>query len=426
MMTRVAWMTSSPLAASERQAAVRRTLWVVLSLNLTITFLKIGLGLASGALAVLADGFHSLVDASSNLVGLAALHFASRPADERHPYGYQRYETLGALVIGLLMFVSAWEISREVVARLLAHRVLSLSPWALYGMALALPVNIFVAWWEYRWGRKLESEILLADAVHTRADLFVTLAVIGALVGVRLGFVWLDPVVALVIVLFIVRASWEIVSRAARYLADARVADPRAIERVALEVAGVQSVHRIRSRGKPGAAFVDLHVQVPPGMSTDQAHAIATEVEQRIRQEVPGVAEAVVHIEPARPFPPTSVWEETFLQLRRLADGLGLGIHELHLHARANGGLLAEMHLEFAAHLSLAEAHALAEAFRRRARVAMPHLADMILHLEPVSAQVQEAAPPPEGMAARLRAFLTSRVDEGQVRMVTVYRTLRS
>jgi len=344
-----------------------------------------------------------------------------RPADERHPYGYQRYETLGVLLIGVLMFVSSWEIIREVVTRLLAHRTLDIAPWALYGMLLALPVNGLMTWWEYQRGRRLGSELLLADAMHTRTDLLVTLGVIGALLGVRWGFPWLDPVMALAVVAFILRASWELVSQAARYLADARIADPHVIEQIAREVPGVQDVHHIRSRGKPGAAFVDLHVRVPPGMSTDQAHAIATEVEQRLRHEVPGVAEAIVHIEPAQPQGMLSEWERAFLQLRRLADGLGLGLHELHLHAHPRGGLLAEMHLEFPTPISLAEASQQATAFRRRAQATIPDLREVVLHLEPLASQVEAAEPPPKGMARRLEAFLTERLTDGEVLSVTLY-----
>lgn len=98
-------MTVHPHASSYPE--VRRILWAVLIANLTITALKIALGLWVGALAVVADGFHSLVDSSSNIIGLAALRLANRPADARHPYGYQRYETLGALMIGGRLLAAA-------------------------------------------------------------------------------------------------------------------------------------------------------------------------------------------------------------------------------------------------------------------------------------------------------------------------------
>lgn len=405
-----------------RQAQVRRVLWLVLGLNVAVTMAKVALGLVTGALSVVADGFHSLVDSSSNLVGLAALRFAARPADERHPYGYQRYETLGALAIGLMMAVSAWEILRAVAERVWHGQLGQISPWAVYGMVLALPVNLFISWWEARQGRALQSEVLLADAMHTRTDVFVTLSVIVALIGVRLGALWLDPLAAVVVVGFILRAAWEIVSEAARYLADARVVDHDAVAHLAQGVPGVQVVHRVRSRGKPGAAFVDLHVEVSPEMSTEQAHAIATEVEQRLKQQLPGVTDAIVHIEPAHAPDTLSTWQQMSLRLRRIADGLGLGLHELHLHPLAEGHILAEMHLEFAQPVTLAEAHRLAQRFRQRVRAEVPQVGEVLLHLEPLAGHMEAAEAPPEDLARALEAFLAKRVTPGHLLATRVYR----
>jgi len=175
-----------------------------------------------------------------------------------------------------------------VAERVLTGQLGQISLWAVCGMLLALPVNLFILWWEARQGRVLQSEVLLADTAHTRTDVFITISVIVALVGVRLGAVWLDPLAAVVVVGFILRAAWGIVSEAARYLADTRVVDHDSVVRLAQEVPEVQLVHRVRSRRKSGAAFVDLYVKVSPEMSTEQAHAIATEVEKRLRQQCRG------------------------------------------------------------------------------------------------------------------------------------------
>lgn len=411
-------MTPPNLPPQERLHAVRRVLWVVLALNLSVTMAKILLGLVTGALAAVADGFHSLVDSSSNLIGLAALRWSARPADEEHPYGYHRYETLGALAIGVLMFVSAWEIGREVVQRLLTGTMRVIPPWTAYAMALTFPINLGVTWWESRRGRALQSEILLADAAHTRADLLVTATVVAALLGTRLGYPWLDPAVACVVTPLIVRQAWGILRDAARWLADARVADPSHIAAVAEAVPGVLNAHRIRSRGKPGAAFVDLHIYVPPGMSTEQAHAIATEVEERLKSQVTGVVEALVHVEPARSNHEPEPWAQTAQTLRRLADGLGLGLHELHLHAHPEGGVTAEMHLEFTESLTLAQAHQRAEAFRRRALAALPQLREVVTHLEPLAPHIQPGQRPPADLEAQLLAYLHQRMPTAHPRLL--------
>jgi cation diffusion facilitator family transporter len=286
---------------STRQAhyeGVRRVLWRVLAANLAVTILKIILGIATGALAVVADGFHSLVDTSSNLIGLAAIRLADRPADRRYPYGYQRYETIGALAIGIMLLAAAWEIGGAIISRLSDGAAPQLDLVTLVLFALTFPVNLALVVLETRAGRRLNSEILLADAKHTQTDLFVTLSVLFSLVGVWLGLPWLDTVVASVVVLLILRASFQILRNTASWLTDAGFVDPDQVEVIASGVPGVLYVHRVRSRGTPDTGFIDLHVKVHPGMSTAQAHAIASEVENQIKTELTGVAEVLVHIEP--------------------------------------------------------------------------------------------------------------------------------
>ncbi len=415
--------TPPPLAHTpERNGAVRRTLWIVLFLNLAVTALKITLGLVTGALSVVADGFHSLVDASSNLISLAMLRLAERSADEKHPYGYQRFETLGALFIGVLMMLAAGEIALQAIDHW-RRGVPSVEPLALYLMAVAFAVNLGVVWWETRQGRRWHSELLMADAAHTKSDLWVTASVVASLLGVRMGLRWLDPIVALLIAVLIVRTAWEILVEAAQYLTDASIVDPHAVAEAALTVPGVLDAHRIRSRGKPTAAFVDLHIHVPPGMGTEQAHALADEVENRIQARVPGVVEAMVHVEPAKANAPLSPWADLTSRLRRLADGLGLGIHEVHISALPDEGYAAEMHLEFPLEATLGEAHHQAQVFTARAKTEMPALREVIVHLEPLPARVLPAQEGDAALTAELRRFAEAHCPDGRIRAVDLRRS---
>ncbi len=410
------------LQSTERNAAVRRTLWVVLFLNLAVTALKITLGLLTGALSVVADGFHSLVDASSNLISLAMLRLAERSADEKHPYGYQRFETLGALFIGVLMMLAAGEIAMQAIDHW-RHGVPTVEPITLYLMAVAFAVNVGVVWWEKRQGKRWQSELLMADAAHTTSDLWVTASVVASLIGVRMGLHWLDPIVAMLIAVLIVHTAWEILVEAAQYLTDASIVDPQAVAKVALTVPGVIDAHHIRSRGKPTAAFVDLHIHVPPGMGTEQAHALAHEVETRIKNEVPGVVEALVHVEPADDTAPLTPWADFTSRLRRLADGLGLGIHEVHISALPDEGYTAEMHLEFPGEVTLGEAHRQAEVFVARAKAEIPALREVIVHLEPLPARVLPAEEGDAALAEEVRRFATSHCPTGRIQHVDLRRS---
>ncbi len=368
---------------AQHYTAVQRVLVAVLFANLLVTAIKITLGLLTGVLAVVADGFHSLVDSSSNLVGLAAINLARRPADEQHPYGYRRYETVGALAIGGLLLAAAWEIGGAVVERVFNGAQPGVTLWLVGLLAFTLPVNLLIVMLETRAGKRLNSEILLADATHTRTDLWITGSVLVSLVGVWMGWGWLDLAVASGVVVMILRAAFGILRDSAGWLTDTVAADADQIEAVARSVAGVWYVHRIRSRGTPGAAYVDLHVKVHPGMSTIQAHAIASEVERRLTTELPNVADALAHIEPA-PQPGANDWQRMAYDLRQIADGIGLGLHDLHIHADHQGDYAIELHLEIDGDTMLAQAHALAETFEQRVRQRLPHATSIITHLEPL------------------------------------------
>jgi cation diffusion facilitator family transporter len=399
---------------------VQRVLWIVLVANLAVTVVKLTIGFLTGALAIVADGFHSLVDSSTNLIGLASIRLARRPADEEHPYGYRRYETIGALAIGGMLLVSAYEISEAIITRLIDGSRLTLSPLLLGFVFITFPINLVVFVLEHRAGKRLGSEILLADAEHTRTDLFISLSVILGMAGVWLGLYWLDLVLAGVIVLLILRAAFGILRDSASWLTDRIMADPERVERIAGQVAGVLFVTNVRSRGAPGFAFVDLHVKVHPGMSTEQAHAIASEVERRLKAEMEGVVDALVHIEPARE--PVRMIEQISYELRQLADGMGLGIHDIHVRAREPEGYAVELHLELKGEISLVEAHALADEFERRAGGIVYEPLQIVTHLEPIPDQVLK----PGGEIARGKRqkyleAITGITDRGHIQELDTY-----
>lgn len=389
-------LDASPLTPADRAAvvraraaSVRRVLLIVLGLNLAVTVVKLTVGLWSGALSIVADAFHSMVDSSSNILGLIGVWISARPADHNHPYGHQKYETVAAMGIGAMLMLAGYEIGKGVISRLLGGPAdLSISPLTFGLMAVTFAVNLAIVAYETRAGRRLQSQVLLADAAHTRTDLLVTASVIASLVGASLGWTWLDPLVAGGVVLLLFRAAFEILRYTSNVLTDVAVADPAEVQRVALGVPGVQSVFGVRSRGRADAAYLDLNIKVDPAMNTTQAHNVASEVEHRLAQAMPGLVEALVHIEPRDG--EGSPRETLAHTLRAIADGLGLGLHDLHAHAEKDGTYSVEMHLEVDAGLTLGDAHARADEFERRARAALPQVRALVTHLEPLSAELPD------------------------------------
>lgn len=283
---------------SAKLQAVRRVLWATFGLNLVVAIAKLAYGLQSGLLAMAADGLHSLLDGGSNLVGLVGVSAARRPPDSSHPYGHRKFETFAALAIGGMLFLACWEILKAAWERLGGDEPARVGPGGYAVILATMGVNLFVSTWERREGRRLQSEILLADSVHTRSDLLTSASVLAALVAAQLGWGLLDPIVTVLIVLWIGYSAFTVVRPALATLADESRLDPKAIDRLVMDLPGVLDVHRIRTRGSRDEVFVDLHVQVDPSASVRQAHEVANRVEAAIRELWPQVVDVLAHVEP--------------------------------------------------------------------------------------------------------------------------------
>jgi cation diffusion facilitator family transporter len=281
--------------------AVRRVLWITMGLNLVATAAKLGVGYWTGSLSLIADGFDSVFDAASNVVGLVGIFLAARPADQDHPYGHRKAETMTTLVISSLLFLTTWELIQSAVERLRDPSLITaeVTVWSFASLLLSIIVHLTVVWYELREGRKLHSDVLVADALHTRADIFVSLSVIGGLIAVRLGFPLADPILALLIALVIAKIGIDIIREGSPTLMDRVVISPEEIRQIALSVPGVILCHKVRSRGHETAVYVDLHISVAPSTPIAQAHEIAHQVQARLRERVPHLQDATIHIEPA-------------------------------------------------------------------------------------------------------------------------------
>lgn len=286
------------MAQRPDRTSVRRILTTVLVLNLAVAVAKLTVGSMIRSLSMVADGFHSLTDMASNVVGLVGISIAEQPADEDHPYGHQKFETLSALFIGCLLALTAWEILQSSLDRLRSGTVPEVTILSFVVMGLTIVVNIMVSTYERRRGETLHSEVLKADAAHTRSDIFVSLGVIVSLLATRWGFPGVDLIGALVITVVIGRAAFRIVYRSAGLLTDMAVMPAQQIRDVALSVPGVVGVHKIRTRGHHDHRHADLHIQVRPDLRIDQAHIIGHRVSDRLCDEL-DFYDVVTHLEPA-------------------------------------------------------------------------------------------------------------------------------
>jgi len=286
------------LKSTDRHRSVVRVLRRVLALNLIVAIAKIALGYLSGAVSILSDGFHSLADASSNVVALVGISAAQRPADENHPYGHRKYETMASIGILMFMLLVLTEVARNAIAHLRAPSMPSVLPVGVLTMIVTLVINVFVVRYESRAGMRLRSEVLGADARHTQSDVWTTLAVLAALTGVWLGYPILDPIAGLVISVFIGYACWKIAREASGVLADQVVLAEDDIRSVVEAVPGVVGSEKIRTRGTADNVFVDLHLWVDSRTPLGEAHALSHLVKDRLTERFPEIVDVVIHIEP--------------------------------------------------------------------------------------------------------------------------------
>ncbi len=273
---------------------------IVLVLNLLVAMAKIIYGTITGSISMEADGFHSLMDGAGTLVGMLGIYMASRPPDESHPYGHGKLEQMAALIIAGLLLITGFEVAEGAINRFLEQTSPQVTQLSFAIMLATMAINLAVTTYEHRKGKELNSEILVADSLHTRSDIFVSLGVIVSLIAVSAGYFVIDVIGGIIIALLIVRAGYKIVKHTSNSLIDASILDTDSLCQLALEIGGVEDCHNIRTRGTADMIYVDLHIKVEKDMHINMAHDIAHKVEDHIKTQVEGVRDVVVHLEPAR------------------------------------------------------------------------------------------------------------------------------
>ncbi|NJM71437.1 MAG: cation transporter [Scytonema sp. RU_4_4] len=282
----------------DNRATVRKVLMITLVLNIFVMALKAVVGNLTGSLSLLADALHSVTDSANNILGLIASRFSSPRPDREHPYGHLKFEAVGALGISAFLGIACFEILQGAIERIInGGKPVTISPPELWLLLIVLGVNIFVAFYERGVGRRVKSPILIADAKHTMSDIWVTISVIAGLIGVWLGFQWLDLVLAFPVALLVFWSGWTVLKENLPWLVDRMAIAPEVIHAIALGVPGVVNCHEIASRGVLGRqVFIEMHLIVDaPDVET--AHRITEEVEKRLEERFNPVR-ILIHLEP--------------------------------------------------------------------------------------------------------------------------------
>jgi len=279
----------------QRDAKVLKVILIEGLANLTVLGIKLLVGIATGSLAVLGDAVHSLTDVINNVVAWLVTRHSAKPADSGHPYGHRKFETVAVFSLAALLSILAFElvlhaITRETTEIVTGHLELAL-------MTGVLLINITVSSWQRIWAKRLNSDILLADANHTFSDVLITASVIlGWQLSAR-GWVWADQIGALAIAALIFYLAYGLFKRTLPVLLDERAIEAERIRTAVQNVDGVRAVRRIRSRWVGPASAVDLVIEVDAQISTSEAHGIADQVEEILADRF-NTQDASIHVEP--------------------------------------------------------------------------------------------------------------------------------
>jgi cation diffusion facilitator family transporter len=274
---------------------VRKVLLIEGSVNALITVSKMTVGLMTGSAAVIADAVHSLTDLANNIFAWLAVKVAESPADSSHPYGHQKFEQLAVFALASLLTIVAFEVIVNAVERF--GQPVEQSMLGLVILISSLLINIGLTLWEGHWAKRLDSEILHADATHTLSDVLTSaVVIIGWQLAAR-GYYWIDTVFALIVSGIIFYLAFKLFQRAIPVLVDQSRYPPEELKAAVNDIPAVITVGNIRSRDTGKGQVADVTLTVSASLSTLESHQIADKVESVLADKF-DIQDVVVHIEP--------------------------------------------------------------------------------------------------------------------------------
>jgi len=358
-----------------------------------LTIAKAIVGISTGSLAILSEAGHSLIDFGATVMTYVAVRISGKPADEQHHYGHGKVEAISALAETALLFLLSGVVIWEAAKRLIEHEahVVQATIWAFGVIAVSIVVDFFRARALTRVARETQSHALEADALHFSSDLWSSLAVLGGLVGVALGYTWADSAAALVVAVLVCIAGWRLGKRTIDTLTDtAPTGAAELITTTAAKVAGVVRIDRVRARAVGETTFIDLAVAVSRTLPLDRVNAIKDAIAAALRRKMPG-AEPIVTTHPV------ALDNETVLdRVMVIARNRALAVHHVTVHDIQDRRSVS-LDLEVDGRLSLRDAHDMADALESAIAAELGTGVEVETHIEPLQSQdVSGREAPPE------------------------------
>lgn len=278
---------------------VKFVLWIILFANLGVAIIKIVVGYLINSASLSTDGVHSLSDGLSNVVGLIGITIASMPVDKEHPYGHKKCEIIASLFIGGMLLFLGLKTLFAGFSRFINPSELNITLISLISLILTVCINIFVTIYERKKGEEYKSFILISDSIHTKSDIFISVGVLLSLIGIKLGLPQIiDPIISIVISLFILKASYEIFKESIGILLDRAAVGEEKITEILNSFDEIKNIHKIRSRGSANDIYVDMHIMIDANTTTEEAHSLSHNIEKEIKNKINPNCQVIIHVEP--------------------------------------------------------------------------------------------------------------------------------
>ncbi|MCX6254906.1 MAG: cation diffusion facilitator family transporter [Bacteroidia bacterium] len=267
--------------------------------NTILIIMKLVIGLISGSVSIISEAVHSSMDLIAAIIAFLSVKVSDNPPDSRHPYGHGKIENISGVIEALLIFIAAIWIIIEAVKKLFGEKIV-LDSIALGSviMIISAIINIIVSRRLYKVARETNSVALEADALHLKTDVYTSIGVAAGLGLIMVtGINWLDPVVAIIVALFIIRESYLLLRRAFTPLLDTAWGDIE-IEELEKTLKSMEvSYHDLRTRVAGNYRFIDLHIQIPENVSVGSAHQYCDRIENKLTSNYENLT-VTIHVEP--------------------------------------------------------------------------------------------------------------------------------
>ncbi|UZE94869.1 cation diffusion facilitator family transporter [Alkalimarinus alittae] len=282
------------------QKEAQRVTLIGMVIDIILGVLKVVFGVVSHSYALVADGLHSFSDALTDILVIAITKYSRLEPDADHPYGHERFETLGTVVLGALLIAVAGAMAWDSVIRLINSTAIEIPTWpALIIATLSIVAKELIYRYTFHIGTLIKSDLIIANAWHSRTDALSSIVVFIGIAGAMSGFSWLDAAAAVVVALMIAKVGWDLSWDSVKELVDTAIPQEEIDElrQFIKQTPGINNVHDLRSRHMGPDIILDLHLQVRSSISVSEGHQIGLKVTKRLKQQYPHIKDVTFHID---------------------------------------------------------------------------------------------------------------------------------